>query len=775
MSKLYKLALIVYTLFLCMHTNAQVRPLGLCGADELREEMFRINPELKAIYDAKVSEFRAKRANGELTSRVQSEIIEIPIVVHVLDPGISNVVPTDTQIINWVNRANAVFSGEANDILGPNEGGTMLPLRLVLAKRTPQCTTTNGIIRYNLSEDPVYVASGISNGGVGIPYTTINNTYNWDKQSYFNIYVTHRINGRNESSGGSFTAGFATYPGFSTDLSVMLSYVVRDVNDTTFAHEMMHAFGVAHVFEGGDGNGVNCGSQINDGIADTQNTKSLLGVWPVPTNNDFNVCASANYNGVQHNMMNYGYTLNRFTPGQGQYAMDVIYEMRPGLLLSKGGEPIDGTSNNSPIATTCGPIGLTYQGNYNIGIGKFSFGSINSVSSTPTNGNNVYTDYTLLNCLSHAYSTDLVVGETYPITVGVNSANSVIYAIYIDFNNNGSFETSERLNFNIQLPSTDNWNYKSVTVNYTIPNNVLKNVPLRLRLIGDLGNLNLPCDSRMYGEVEDYTVIFKDPEISDDTTIWNGTSWSNGNPTLSKHAIVRGVLEQHTDLEAKTLKIDAGSLTLQDGVTLKVENSITNLLTSDKFIVKDGANIVQINDTDNDGLATVYKKSTPMVFNDATLWASPVENQNVRNYSPQTLLKRFYEYNEATNGFAGLFVYDANYPPISTLKDPLTYNFSPGKGYHIRVSNTHTTNEPGAIFHGTFVGKLNNGPVIVPITNLGRGYNLIGNPYPSNINAELFLLRNPTVSSLHFWTYEAALGTDGYRHNNYASYNLAEE
>lgn len=793
--KLLNKLIAILVILLFNNIYAQNHPIAVCGTDELQEDIFAKNPGLKEVYENKLREFRAKRANNQLESRTQNEVLDIPIVVHVLDPKNNITMPTDIEIINWIERANVVFSGEANDILGPNQGGTMLPIRLVLAKRTPQCTTTTGINRIDMSSNSSYVNSGVANGNQpGVPYSTINNTYNWDSGSYFNIYVTHMINGRNETSGGSFTAGFATYPGYNVDLSVMLNFCVRDVDDTTFAHEMMHAFGVKHVFAADsgqdDGTGSTCGGLINDGIDDTQRTRSGLyfgytgnpynQYTTYPTNNTINDCTGTYFDGEQHNMMNYGSRLDRFTPGQGQYAMDVIYEMRPGLLLSKGGDPIDGnTASEASITATCNPSGLLYLpssigSGYQIGIERFLLGRINSISDTPRGGTGIfYTDYTTKNCSTEAYSTELLVGETYQVTAGTSAQNNINYTIYIDFNNNGTFETNENLNLNLNLISSLNWNYESVSANYTVPDNVLRNVPLRMRVIGDInGSSILPCGNRFYGEVEDYTVIFKDPNISNDTTIWTGSSWSNGIPNADKNAIVRGNLVQTSNLTAKSLKIDAGSLTLNDGVVLKVINGITNLLTADKFIVNNGANIVQTTTTANVGNATVKKKSTPMVFNDATLWASPVTNQNVRNFSPNTLLKRFYEYNETTNGFAGLFVYDANYPPINNLYDPLAYNFIPGKGYHIRVSNNHTSNEPGANFEGSFVGRLNNGSYSVPVTKNGRGYNLVGNPYPSNIDGRQILLNNTSISSLHYWTHEASLGSDGYRHNNYASYNI---
>ena len=53
---------------------------------------------------------------------------------------------------------------------------------------------------------------------------------------------------------------------------------------------------------------------------------------------------------------------------------------------------------------------------------------------------------------------------------------------------------------------------------------------------------------------------------------------------------------------------------------------------------------------------------------------------------------------------------------------------------------------------------------------LGIGYNLLGNPYPSPLNARAFLTSNPNINTLYYWTHTAAAVAGSYPVNNYASY-----
>lgn len=135
---------------------------------------------------------------------------------------------------------------------------------------------------------------------------------------------------------------------------------------------------------------------------------------------------------------------------------------------------------------------------------------------------------------------------------------------------------------------------------------------------------------------------------------------------------------------------------------------------------------------------------------DYTYWSSPVSGQNLQLFSPMTLANRFYTLDEPSNDFVAV--------------NPATTNFIAAKGFMVRAPNDFTTTV--APFVGQFTGNPNNGNKSIAKTILGSGFNLLGNPYPSTINANSFLATNP--GTLYFWTHATQGNQAG---TNYAYYN----
>ncbi|MBU2525390.1 MAG: hypothetical protein KKC03_02170 [Bacteroidetes bacterium] len=93
-----------------------------------------------------------------------------------------------------------------------------------------------------------------------------------------------------------------------------------------------------------------------------------------------------------------------------------------------------------------------------------------------------------------------------------------------------------------------------------------------------------------------------------------------------------------------------------------------------------------------------------------------------------------------------------------------------GEGYTMKGPNT---GEVDQVQNYTFIGKPNNGDITL---NLTEGYNyLIGNPYPSAIDADRFILDNPDITgTLFFWQHEGG-GSHFLREyvGGYHMYNLS--
>ena len=149
-------------------------------------------------------------------------------------------------------------------------------------------------------------------------------------------------------------------------------------------------------------------------------------------------------------------------------------------------------ANTPPIAPSCTPTtGLAGSiGNY--GITEFNFGSLSNTSGSSMEG---YSDFTCDSSLFY-------IGQTYNLSATHVSLIPQNFFAWIDFNNNGIFETAtEQIVSN--LVSGD-----STSTTVSIPSYGVVNTPLRLRIMSDAsfsGQLD-PCTDPVYGQAEDYTV-----------------------------------------------------------------------------------------------------------------------------------------------------------------------------------------------------------------------------------------------------------------------------
>ncbi len=242
------------------------------------------------------------------------------------------------------------------------------------------------------------------------------------------------------------------------------------------------------------------------------------------------------------------------------------------------------------------------------------------------------------------------------------------------------------------------------------------------------------------------------------STTWNGSTWSNGTPTKRVAAIINGNLSSTSDIEACSFTVNGtAQVTINSGHSLKVGESVTVAPTA-TLTIENNAALVQFSNTAvNSGNIIVKRSSTPMIRLDYTAWSSPVAGQQLLAFSPNTVSTRFYEY-----------LYTGTTTPTAYQSVTPTNNFTAGKGYMIRVANNWSSSTP-TVYNGQFSGVPNNGIYKTPV---GVGYNLIGNPYPSPINANMVLLRNPKIDALYYWTHNVPQDGSYVAQTNYASYTI---
>lgn len=254
-------------------------------------------------------------------------------------------------------------------------------------------------------------------------------------------------------------------------------------------------------------------------------------------------------------------------------------------------------------------------------------------------------------------------------------------------------------------------------------------------------------------------------QITVSSTTWNGTEWSNGQPAAGVGVVFTGNFTATTSFTACSITVQNGAVvTIPSGNTVTLAGAID--VQSGNFILENNANLIQTSEVENSGNISVKRVSSPLFRLDYTMWSSPVSGtQTLKNFSPATTDNRFYILNTLTNTFNDV--------------DPLTTTFETTRGYLIRVRNTHVaagSSAPPQTWQGTFTGVPNNGTKTFGTQTGGLRYNMIGNPYPSTIDANLFLAANQENidGTLYFWRRLNSAPVDGEAHSAYyATYTIA--
>ncbi len=446
-------------------------------------------------------------------------IYEIPVVVHVMHSGenegtIRN--PSNAVIANYINYLNETFAATWSFYVNPQNGGVKFPVRFKLAQRTPGCNPqpTTGIVRVNAAATfSNYASLGVNvNATSGVSDSALKSLSRWDRDMYYNIWLVNYIDGPSGTVGG-----YAYYPGVYDYLDgtvLLVNYTTPFANGSyynAFPHEIGHAFGLKHTFEGSSGAtqcppAGNCNT-TGDEVCDTEPHPLQSGC---PTG--LNICTNANYVTTQYNIMNYTNCANRFTNGQKERFLFHLFNYRSSLIHSLGATPIATSPNISPIAA-CIPTSRTSTSWAEAGPLGVKLGNLDMASNGYTfDGFKNYRDYT---CGYEAAK--IKAGSLHPLTV-ITKFNTQHAKAWIDFNNNGVFETAE-LVMN-STASTANFTHIS---SVSIPSTAVLCTPLRMRVSSDFSYLNInsitPCIALTGGQHEDYTVIIEPNAVTPTATI----------------------------------------------------------------------------------------------------------------------------------------------------------------------------------------------------------------------------------------------------------------
>lgn len=221
-------------------------------------------------------------------------------------------------------------------------------------------------------------------------------------------------------------------------------------------------------------------------------------------------------------------------------------------------------------------------------------------------------------------------------------------------------------------------------------------------------------------------------------------NWSNGIPPTTGGTQILEFddptgFTSSNDLSGCSCKVSSGNVVISSGTNLILERELN--VTGGTITFNNNANLIQVQDVVNAGNIVSKRNSNPLKRLDYTIWSSPVSGvQTLKQFSPLTLDNRFYNYNTSTNFY-------------SIISNPIAQTFNKANGYLVRMPDNHPTTP--TIWEGSFSGNPNNGQIEIDLTYVSDGfsYNMIGNPYPSTIDAEAFLNANSSTinGTLYFW------------------------
>ncbi len=225
--------------------------------------------------------------------------------------------------------------------------------------------------------------------------------------------------------------------------------------------------------------------------------------------------------------------------------------------------------NTSPAATTVCTNTLNLNNEFGTGIFRVKLANIDH--TTPHN-DGAYNDY------SCSQSTQLFPNTLYQITVRTGLFNDEGAAVYIDYNDNGTFEVGELVT---SFPANQEGERTS---SFTTPITVVKNKLLRMRVVSKFEGIpGGACDTDDYGQAEDYSVFFTD------TFLWNGTvstdwntagNWtSNALPTPTSEVFIPNDAPDQpivaNTASIRTLQVERGAvLTLDNNANLTLQQNI---------------------------------------------------------------------------------------------------------------------------------------------------------------------------------------------------------
>lgn len=311
------------------------------------------------------------------------------------------------------------------------------------------------------------------------------------------------------------------------------------------------------------------------------------------------------------------------------------------------------------------------------------------------------------------------------------------------------------------------------------------------------------CDGSTITELDETTVTVNGAKV------WNGsvsTDWNNdnnwtptGKPTAADCVVIPNTTNDPIISGSGYNGLGLNMSIQNDAIlTVNTDNSVSitdwvNISTTGQLVLDNAASLIQTNNVANTGAGSMLMDRDVNIRKlDYVYWSSPVTSFSSSAISSGTSSSLIWKWIPTLSGNG-----TGNAGTWTGGNEIMTI----GKGYIVRGPNTYTNTLQN--FTATFIGTPNNGDISVPIsrgnytsgatyqvcstctpaTNLDDNWNLVGNPYPSAIDAIDFLTANSDIDGyIKLWTHGTLPSTaivdpfyEGYVYNytvgDYITYN----
>ena len=467
------------------------------------------------------------------------KVFTIPVVIHVIMPGSlaanpqgSTYDPSDATLSSMIDYLNQTFRATWGSYVDTNNGGTYVPIQFALAQRTGACGSTSGIERIDGNGIAGYTANGVANGSTtGASELLVKNLSRWPTDQYYNIWIVNKIDGKDGTGVGVFTAGYSYNPtaiggGAPANKDGMILLATQaSSGHTIIPQQMGFALGLLYTYWGSTSTA--CAPNVNcltdgDQVCDTEPELNSNGACPTGT---LNGCTGLIYGNVLHNFMDNSSCQDRFTAGQRARMIWGLYTYRSGLIGATGNLATGLNPASACTPSLSNPGNTQDAGVYEVKIqDNFNTASIGSVpyvyldyqsGGYNTDGNLSYIDRT---CRQEA---SLVAGNTYKFFVKAGpTTTGERVEVYIDYNNDGAFATPGELVYSHAGTVANELDSFLVTLPTSSSlNSLVTCIPIRMRVLSDAAASAVdPCGPYNVGQAEDYSIIIKGSGVTGSVT-----------------------------------------------------------------------------------------------------------------------------------------------------------------------------------------------------------------------------------------------------------------